>query len=141
MTRRNGSCSASGDAASSVITEIIDDDSMPGFEEHEIGQRDDAFEAVIDLTIAEHDLAQNAPILPAADTSVKQPGPEIQECPICGKEMETDNLGLNAHIDFCLSKNVIKEATKERITTNGTSKPLLAWTVKKGKPSQKGRRK
>ncbi|KAI0762097.1 DNA/RNA polymerase [Trametes elegans] len=32
------------------------------------------------------------------------------ECPVCGKVLETDNQGLNAHIDFCLSKQVIKEA-------------------------------
>ncbi|KAI0705092.1 hypothetical protein C8T65DRAFT_653194, partial [Cerioporus squamosus] len=34
----------------------------------------------------------------------------LLECPICGKMLETDNQGLNEHIDFCLSKQAIKEA-------------------------------
>ncbi|KAI0665939.1 DNA/RNA polymerase [Trametes maxima] len=36
--------------------------------------------------------------------------PLFLECPICGKLLETDNQGLNEHIDFCLSKQAIKEA-------------------------------
>lgn len=31
-------------------------------------------------------------------------------CPICQKMLATDNQGLNAHIDFCLSKSAIAEA-------------------------------
>ena len=31
-------------------------------------------------------------------------------CPICSKTLQTDNRGLNAHIDFCLSKGAIREA-------------------------------
>ncbi|KZT29016.1 DNA/RNA polymerase [Neolentinus lepideus HHB14362 ss-1] len=31
-------------------------------------------------------------------------------CPICGKIMDTDNSGLNAHVDFCLSRGAILEA-------------------------------
>ncbi|KAF8904417.1 hypothetical protein CPB84DRAFT_1960811 [Gymnopilus junonius] len=38
---------------------------------------------------------------------------ETQECPICGKTMQTDNQGLNAHIDFCLSRGAIREAQVE----------------------------
>ena len=34
----------------------------------------------------------------------------MMECPICLKILETDNQGLNEHIDFCLSKQAIKEA-------------------------------
>lgn len=34
-------------------------------------------------------------------------------CPICGKQLKTDNRGLNAHIDFCLSKGAILEAQVE----------------------------
>ncbi|TFK54490.1 DNA/RNA polymerase [Heliocybe sulcata] len=36
-------------------------------------------------------------------------------CPICGKSMETDNSGLNAHIDFCLSRSAILEAQVESL--------------------------
>ncbi|PCH43374.1 IMS-domain-containing protein [Wolfiporia cocos MD-104 SS10] len=35
---------------------------------------------------------------------------EEHTCPICGRSMCTDNQGLNAHIDFCLSKSAIREA-------------------------------
>lgn len=51
-----------------------------------------------------------------------------QDCPICGKLLETDNKGLNAHIDFCLSRNVIMEAQAEAQST--TEKPkdvVLSW--------------
>lgn len=36
-----------------------------------------------------------------------------QICPVCSKTLETDNQGLNAHIDFCLSRGAIKEAHAE----------------------------
>ncbi|KAI5123920.1 hypothetical protein M0805_006338 [Coniferiporia weirii] len=36
---------------------------------------------------------------------------EVLVCPICSRELETDNTGLNAHIDFCLSRGAIIEAT------------------------------
>ncbi|KZP22360.1 IMS-domain-containing protein [Athelia psychrophila] len=53
------------------------------------------------------------------------------ECPICSKMLETDNQGLNAHIDFCLSKGAIMAAqvkaspargSKSREKTTGTKK-------------------
>ncbi|KAI1795665.1 DNA/RNA polymerase [Ganoderma leucocontextum] len=43
----------------------------------------------------------------AAEPSARAP---LLECPICGKMLETDNQGLNEHIDFCLSKGAIKAA-------------------------------
>lgn len=50
-------------------------------------------------------------------------------CPICSKQLKTDNQGLNAHIDFCLSKGAILEAqveasspTKPRRKPESTSK-------------------
>lgn len=42
---------------------------------------------------------------------------QTQMCPICTKMLETDNDGLNAHIDFCLSKGAIREATKATVTS------------------------
>lgn len=38
---------------------------------------------------------------------------EHHTCPICSKQLKTDNQGLNAHIDFCLSKGAILEAQAE----------------------------
>ncbi|RXW21284.1 hypothetical protein EST38_g4573 [Candolleomyces aberdarensis] len=37
------------------------------------------------------------------------------ECPICQKKLQTDNQGLNAHIDFCLSRGAIWDAQAETI--------------------------
>ncbi|KAG1812401.1 uncharacterized protein BJ212DRAFT_1448109 [Suillus subaureus] len=60
-----------------------------------------------------------------------------QDCPICGKLLETDNKGLNAHIDFCLSRNVIMEAQTEAQSTAKKPKDLaLSWPS-----SAKGKRK
>ncbi|KAH9892787.1 DNA/RNA polymerase [Cubamyces lactineus] len=41
--------------------------------------------------------------------------PAPLECPICGKLLDTDNQGLNEHVDFCLSKQAIKEAQTESL--------------------------
>ncbi|KAH0827869.1 IMS-domain-containing protein [Lanmaoa asiatica] len=41
---------------------------------------------------------------------------EHHTCPICSKQLKTDNQGLNAHIDFCLSKGAILEAQAEAST-------------------------
>ncbi|THH10653.1 hypothetical protein EW145_g1183 [Phellinidium pouzarii] len=35
---------------------------------------------------------------------------EVLTCPICSRELETDNSGLNAHVDYCLSRGAIMEA-------------------------------
>ncbi|KAJ3556244.1 hypothetical protein NM688_g2131 [Phlebia brevispora] len=40
----------------------------------------------------------------------RSPLSQMLTCPICSKTMETDNRGLNEHIDFCLSKGAIREA-------------------------------
>jgi DNA polymerase kappa len=34
-------------------------------------------------------------------------------CPVCEKVFQTDNDGLNSHIDFCLSRGVIRQAHAE----------------------------
>ena len=41
--------------------------------------------------------------------------PTPLECPLCGKLLDTDNQGLNEHVDFCLSKQAIKEAQTESL--------------------------
>lgn len=48
-------------------------------------------------------------------SAVQEQGVRDCTCPICGKEMETDNAGLNAHIDFCLSRGAILEAQVESL--------------------------
>jgi DNA polymerase kappa len=38
---------------------------------------------------------------------------ESLTCPICEKVLQTDNQGFNSHIDFCLSRGVIRQAHAE----------------------------
>lgn len=53
------------------------------------------------------------------------------QCPICTKALETDNQGLNAHIDFCLSRGAIMAAqTKAKSPVKG----FKSW----GKKNSKG---
>jgi DNA polymerase kappa len=84
---------------------------------------------------------------PARSVILEQPAPseslEVsqQVCPVCSKTLDTDNQGLNAHIDFCLSRGAIKEAhaeaaspVKNRHNTQ-PSDPGLAWSGW-GKPNR-----
>ena len=57
-------------------------------------------------------------------------GGSTQVCPICARELEVDNAGLNEHIDFCLSKGAIMAATS---TVSSTSKDRQAPHSKKRK--------
>ncbi|KAF6760313.1 DNA polymerase kappa [Ephemerocybe angulata] len=60
------------------------------------------------------------------------------ECPICQKKLETDNQGLNAHIDFCLSRGAIWDAQAE--TVAGTSSSAKKGTSSKAKNKDKDKR-
>lgn len=56
-----------------------------------------------------------------------------QTCPICSKVLETDNRGLNEHIDFCLSKGAIREAQVMSNDAKSLKQPFPA----KGKSGSK----
>ncbi|KAG6897520.1 hypothetical protein C0992_000746 [Termitomyces sp. T32_za158] len=56
------------------------------------------------------------------------------ECPVCGKALQTDNQGLNSHMDFCLSRSAIRQAHAEATSFDNISRPTL-------KPSSKGKGK
>ena len=43
-------------------------------------------------------------------TSVRNEDRTEQHCPVCSRTWVTDNQGLNEHIDFCLSRDAIREA-------------------------------
>lgn len=40
-------------------------------------------------------------------------------CPICGKAFHVDNAGLNEHVDYCLSKGTIAQATSGAVSNGG----------------------
>lgn len=76
---------------------------------------------------------------------------ETHQCPVCGKTLETDNQGLNAHVDFCLSRGAILEAQVEASHAPAAPKKFTGWpkpesvkkdetqkaTRNKGKPTSK----
>ena len=51
----------------------------------------------------------------------------MQDCPICRKKLETDNGGLNAHIDFCLSRGAIMEAQVEANQSSKKGGKYMGW--------------
>lgn len=63
-------------------------------------------------------------------------GVRIHTCPICSKTLETDNRGLNEHVDFCLSKSAIREAQVMSHNTKSLKQPLPI----RGKPDVKMKR-
>ncbi|KAF7968926.1 hypothetical protein HWV62_28868 [Athelia sp. TMB] len=67
-------------------------------------------------------------------TQVAHKSPTSLECPICNKMLETDNEGLNAHIDFCLSKGAIMAAQVKASPARG----FKSW--EKGSAVQKRKR-
>jgi len=59
-------------------------------------------------------------IRPKSSTSNSGPArnsiSELLTCPVCKKDLQTDNEGLNSHIDFCLSRGAIRQAHAEAST-------------------------
>ena len=47
---------------------------------------------------------------PTRPTSAISEDKAEQHCPVCSRTLVTDNQGLNEHIDFCLSRDAIREA-------------------------------
>jgi hypothetical protein len=46
-------------------------------------------------------------------------------CPICLKELQVDNVGLNEHIDFCLSKDSIKQAIEVSLPSSSAKRKAV----------------
>ncbi|KAG8213936.1 IMS-domain-containing protein [Butyriboletus roseoflavus] len=118
-----------------------EDDSMPGFYEEEeldldhLGQGDQTMEGSDEMLSKPHSKPHSGiNASPPLGTSSKNhvfnlfeasgsgllqdqervvTVAEHHTCPICSKQLKTDNQGLNAHIDFCLSKGAILEAQAE----------------------------
>ncbi|KAG6375358.1 hypothetical protein JVT61DRAFT_2913 [Boletus reticuloceps] len=110
-----------------------EDDSMPGFYEEEelesdhLGHDDHTMEGSDDAPSKSYSKPRSGisakppsrvSFKDATEASGSSPGqervaPMHHTCPICSKELKTDNQGFNAHIDFCLSKGAILEAQAE----------------------------
>ncbi|KAI0085191.1 IMS-domain-containing protein [Irpex rosettiformis] len=70
------------------------------------------------------------PVSTTSNSSIPEVVSEVctanHTCPICSKTLQTDNQGLNAHIDFCLSKGAILEA--QAAASGGTTHKLKTST-------------
>lgn len=135
-------------------------DSMPGFYEEDESEEGRGFNVPDDEEIS-HD-SNPRPCEQRPRPPVSAPGPSrttqsdsmfpttrskpisarqedrarYQECPICKKKLKTDNKGLNAHIDFCLSKSVIMEA--QSAAQSDPKDVVLTWSsTAKGKRKRK----
>ncbi|KAF8973061.1 hypothetical protein BDZ97DRAFT_1779128 [Flammula alnicola] len=71
--------------------------------------------------------SQTRPEFESSKLPAKKPT-EMHQCPICGKTIQTDNQGLNAHVDFCLSRGAIMEAQVEASkATKQDQKTYTGW--------------
>ena len=111
------------------------DDAMPGFHEHELADQNQ-WENGDDINLSENTLVesehaklqescdQSSSVKPSSTisntTAQRQPSPEkhetkplevsvLQTCPICKRELDMDNVAINEHLDFCLSRQTIKQ--------------------------------
>lgn len=71
-----------------------------------------------------------APESGVAEQESSGPVLSMLECPICLKQLETDNQGLNAHIDWCLSKGAIWEAQAETVTPSSSASAKKGGTLR-----------
>lgn len=134
-------------------------DAMPGYHEHkEEEDTDQTHEAAaVDERLAgaapKHaGNVDNGPSEPHAGTNQSASSSNVdtgtvvqpQTCPICSKTMQTDNRGLNAHVDFCLSKSAIREAQAMASVSSTKLKPSASSTSaskKGGSSSSRSRKK
>jgi DNA polymerase kappa len=113
--------------------------------EHEIGA-EEAFEAAARQEVQDEmndleQLSQEAvipgPSAPTIEAGPVEESPVQWECPICSKPQVADDRGFNDHVDFCLSRQTIREATQD--THSVVDEPSLATAAsRKRKPVNTG---
>jgi DNA polymerase kappa len=77
----------------------------------------------------------------SADEEVQSSSSRLNEqhvCPICSKTLQTDNAGLNAHVDWCLSRSAILEASASGSPTMTLQQVERGGGTKKSTPSNAG---
>nr|XP_019011014.1 DNA polymerase kappa subunit [Kwoniella pini CBS 10737]OCF49795.1 DNA polymerase kappa subunit [Kwoniella pini CBS 10737] len=122
----------------STPTAIDDDDDMP-----ELIRMEEEDEAeVLDMTFDEDKSESDSSTPPPTSILGKRKSSEKDKphllgpvCPICNKALGpgTSNLGLNEHIDWCLNKDAITEASKKS--------PIKKAKIEKGVPAKKTKEK
>lgn len=113
--------------------------------DHEIGA-EEAFEAADRQEVQDEmndleQLSQEDAAIPGPSASTREAGPAEEspprwECPICSKPQVADDRIFNDHVDFCLSRQTIREATQD--THSVVDEPSLATASRKRKPVNTG---
>ncbi|KAI0369692.1 DNA/RNA polymerase [Pilatotrama ljubarskyi] len=78
---------------------------------------------------------------PQDDSEAGGEAEPLLECPICGRTLETDNQGFNEHIDFCLSKQAIKEAQSASLKPASSGKQPGGESTTSRKPQARQKAK
>jgi DNA polymerase kappa len=114
------------------------------FEEAARQERDDEMNELEQLS-QEHDMQQQQnPVPTAADESSKPLVEESWTCPICSLPQPPDDASFNTHIDFCLSKQTIKEAVKStepvapKLEKQASAPKVVQKKGKRGRPKNEG---
>jgi DNA polymerase kappa len=103
------------------------------FEEAARQERNDEMNELEKLS-QEHDVEQQQSAVPTPENEILEaPAEEQWTCPICSLPQSPDDATFNAHIDFCLSKQTIKEAVK----STAPVVPKLEKQASASKPMQK----
>lgn len=111
------------------------------FEEAARQERDDEMNELEKLSQEQESLLDNN--TPQEDKEQEELEKEEQwTCPICSLPQASDERSFNSHIDFCLSRQTIKEAVKstaspQKTQTMGPPKPIpTKGKNKRGRPSK-----
>ncbi|KAH8119422.1 DNA/RNA polymerase [Phellopilus nigrolimitatus] len=73
-------------------------------------------------------------------TSREHGSTEVLVCPVCSRVLETDNIGLNTHIDFCLSRGAIITASSTAVSSMAETRASVTSPNKKDKGKSADRR-
>lgn len=90
------------------------------FEDAARQEREDDMEALEQLS--QEDVNNSVPLPSHQMIPVKDPEPEVAQwtCPICSRPQVADDKTFNEHVDYCLSRETIKEAVQTSSSTSSS---------------------
>ncbi|GAM40001.1 hypothetical protein TCE0_034r12009 [Talaromyces pinophilus] len=116
------------DAATEEASNEVDDQPRMGdaqatteqeFEDAARQEREDEMEVLEQLS--QEDVNNLVPLPSHETTPAKDPEPEVTQhwtCPICSRPQVADDKKFNEHVDYCLSRETIKEAVQTSSSTS-----------------------
>ena len=111
------------------------------FEEAARQERQDDMNEVLALSQEDQDDNENREV---TNKEISSPQPQYWACPICSTPQEANDAAFNAHIDFCLSRQTIRDAAKDTSSKDASSGSPMgqatgqsknAKSKKRGRPS------